>query len=136
MGGGEKIKLQKKTVIRAEKGQTKKVNLGWHRDRKENPISAPSIHIGALGGAGSLSPFLCLLSCTFCVPIPWPPEYAGPLRPFHDIMVWGLRQIQRFQREIHVQLTHPSHHYDCMDHHHNIMYHGMVKPCTLCWASH
>jgi hypothetical protein len=26
-------------LIRAEKGQTKKVNLGWHRDRKENPLS-------------------------------------------------------------------------------------------------
>jgi len=46
--GGEKIKLQKNTEIRAEKGQTKKVSLGWHRDRKENPISAPSIHVGAL----------------------------------------------------------------------------------------
>ncbi len=56
--GGEKIKLQKKTEIRAEKGQTKKLNLGWHRDRKENPISAPSIHVGALVGAGSLWPAL------------------------------------------------------------------------------
>jgi hypothetical protein len=28
--------------------------LGWHKDRKENPISAPSIHVGALVGAGSL----------------------------------------------------------------------------------
>jgi hypothetical protein len=46
--------LQKKTEIRAEKGQTKNVNLGWHRDRKENSISAPSIHVGALVGAGSL----------------------------------------------------------------------------------
>jgi hypothetical protein len=27
-GGGKKIMLQKKTEIRAEKGQTKKVNLG------------------------------------------------------------------------------------------------------------
>jgi hypothetical protein len=40
----------------AEKGQTKKVNLRWHRDRKENPISAPSIHVGELVGAGSLWP--------------------------------------------------------------------------------
>jgi hypothetical protein len=32
------------------------VNLGWHRDRKENPISAPSIPVGALVGAGSLWP--------------------------------------------------------------------------------
>jgi hypothetical protein len=56
-GCGETIKLQNKTEIRAEKGQT------WHRDRKENPISAPSIQVGALVGAGSLWPFLmtCLL---------------------------------------------------------------------------
>jgi len=27
--------------------------MGWHRDRKYNPISAPSIHVGALVGAGS-----------------------------------------------------------------------------------
>jgi len=32
------------------------VNLGWHRDRKENPMSAPSIHVGALVGAASLWP--------------------------------------------------------------------------------
>jgi hypothetical protein len=56
-GGGEKIKLQKKTEIRAEKGQTKQER--WHRDRKENPISAPFIHIGALVGAGSLWPMFC-----------------------------------------------------------------------------
>ncbi len=44
---------------RAEKGQTKKVNLIWHKDRKENPpISAPSIHVGALVGAGLLWPTL------------------------------------------------------------------------------
>jgi len=55
-GWGEKIKFQKKTEIRAEKGQRKKVNLGWHRDRKENLMSAPSIHVGALVGAGSLWP--------------------------------------------------------------------------------
>ncbi len=58
MWGGEKIKLQKKIEIRAEKGQTKKVKLGWHRDRKENPITAPSIHVGALVGAASLWPDL------------------------------------------------------------------------------
>jgi hypothetical protein len=45
-GAGRKS-LQKKTEMRAEKVQTKKVNLGWHRDRKENPITAPSIHVGA-----------------------------------------------------------------------------------------
>ncbi len=64
VGAGEKIKLQKKTEIRAEKGQTKKVSLGWHRDRKENPISAPSIHVGALVGAASL----------------WPPSIHWPIR--------------------------------------------------------
>jgi hypothetical protein len=57
VGGGEKLKFQKKqTEIRAEKGQRKKVNLGWHRDRKEKTISAPSIHVGAPVGAGSLWP--------------------------------------------------------------------------------
>jgi len=58
-GDGEKIKLQKKREIRADQGwerANKKVNLGWHRDRKENPISASSIHVGALVGAGSLWP--------------------------------------------------------------------------------
>jgi hypothetical protein len=55
--GGEKIKLQKKPrsgLRKCEKGQTKNVDLGWHRDRKENPLSEPSIHVGALVGAGSL----------------------------------------------------------------------------------
>jgi hypothetical protein len=56
-GKSFKSKKKKKTEIRAEKGQRKKVNLGWHRDRKEKPISAPSIHVGALVGAGSLWPF-------------------------------------------------------------------------------
>jgi len=41
--------------MKAEKGQRKNLNLGWHKDRKENPMSAPSIHpsihIGALVGA-------------------------------------------------------------------------------------
>ncbi len=58
-GGGEKIKLQKKLrsgLIKMRKGKEKRVNLGWHKDRKENPISAPSIHVGALVGAGSLWP--------------------------------------------------------------------------------
>jgi hypothetical protein len=131
-GGRGENKVAKKPEIRAEKGQTKRVNLGWHRDRKENPISAPSIHFCCTGGCW----FTLALFVSSVLHIPWPPEYRGPPRPFHDIMVWGLREIQRFQREIHVQLTHSSHHYDCMDHHHNIMYHGMIKPCTLCWASH
>jgi hypothetical protein len=34
VGGEEKIKLYKKTEIKAEKGQTKKINLGWHKDKK------------------------------------------------------------------------------------------------------
>jgi hypothetical protein len=40
-------------LIKVEKGQTKKVSMGWHRERKENPINAPSIHVGALMGDGS-----------------------------------------------------------------------------------
>ncbi len=48
--------MQNKTEVRAEKGQTEKVNLGWHRDRKRNPDSAPSIRVGALVDAGSLWP--------------------------------------------------------------------------------
>jgi hypothetical protein len=39
-----------------EKGQRKKINLKWHMDKKDNPISAPSIHIGALVGVGSFWP--------------------------------------------------------------------------------
>jgi hypothetical protein len=38
------------------KDKQKKVKLGWHRDRKENPISAPSIHVAALVAAASLWP--------------------------------------------------------------------------------
>jgi hypothetical protein len=45
--GRQENKVAKKTEIRAEKGQAKNVNVGWHRDRKENPFSAPSIHVGA-----------------------------------------------------------------------------------------
>jgi len=44
---------KKKTKIRVGKGQTKKINLGWHKDRKENPVNAPSIHVGELVGLGS-----------------------------------------------------------------------------------
>jgi hypothetical protein len=40
-GGGQEIKLQKrKRRSGLRKGKQNKVNLGWHRDRKENPISA------------------------------------------------------------------------------------------------
>jgi hypothetical protein len=59
-GRGENKVAKKKLrsgLIRAEKGQAKKVNLGWHRDRKEHPISAPSIHVGALVGADLLWPY-------------------------------------------------------------------------------
>ncbi len=42
-------KKQRSGLTRAEK---------LHRDRKENPISAPSIHVGALVGAGSFWPIL------------------------------------------------------------------------------
>jgi hypothetical protein len=59
--------LQKKTEIRAEKGQTKKVYLIGHKGRKENPISAPSIHVGALVGAGLLWP---TLAHTVALPFP------------------------------------------------------------------
>jgi hypothetical protein len=34
----------------------KKVNLEWHMDKKEKPISAPSIHVGALVNVSSLWP--------------------------------------------------------------------------------
>ncbi len=42
-------------LISAEKRQTKSVNLGWDRDRKDNPISTPSVPVGPLVGAGSLA---------------------------------------------------------------------------------
>jgi hypothetical protein len=45
-------------MIKIEKGPKQKVNLGWPKDRKENPINALSTHIGALVGANSLSPRL------------------------------------------------------------------------------
>jgi len=34
------------------KGKENKINLRWHRVRKENPISAPSIRVGAPVGVG------------------------------------------------------------------------------------
>jgi hypothetical protein len=68
-GQREKIKLQKTTRIRVEKGQTK-INMGWHKDRKKNPNNAPSIHIGALVGASSLWPLLSLcLQLGRCLPL-------------------------------------------------------------------
>jgi hypothetical protein len=51
-GGRGENKVVKKLRSGLRKGKQKKVNLGWDRDRKENPISAPSIHVGALVGAG------------------------------------------------------------------------------------
>jgi len=60
--GEEKKVLKKKTNLieeRKKKGQlefTTLVSPGRGRDEKGAPISAPSIHIGALVGAGSLWP--------------------------------------------------------------------------------
>ncbi len=84
-GDGEKIKLQIKPEIKSdqgwEKGKQKKVNLGWHRDRKENRISAPSIHVGALVGAGALWPL------RWWKPLAsWPPFYL--LNPTAFIALW------------------------------------------------
>jgi hypothetical protein len=59
-GGGVSERKKKKTEIRAEKGQRKNVNPEWHRDRKEKPLSAPSIHVGALVAAGSLQSHMLL----------------------------------------------------------------------------
>jgi hypothetical protein len=55
---------KKKLRLGRRKGKQKKVKLGWHRDRKENPINAPSIHVGALVGAGSLWPSYLTKSTT------------------------------------------------------------------------
>jgi hypothetical protein len=55
VGGWEKFQKQKKKLrLGLRKGKETKINLGWHMDRKEKPISAPSIHVGALVGVGSL----------------------------------------------------------------------------------
>jgi hypothetical protein len=43
-------------VPKKKKKKKNRVDVGCRRDRKENPISAPSIHVGALVGAGSLWP--------------------------------------------------------------------------------
>jgi len=56
VGGWEKFQKQKKKQqlrLGLRKGKETKINLGWHMDRKEKPISAPSIHVGALVGVGS-----------------------------------------------------------------------------------
>ncbi len=39
-----------------KKKAKKKVNLGWHMDRKKKPICAPSIHVGAPVNDSSLWP--------------------------------------------------------------------------------
>jgi hypothetical protein len=60
-------KVPKKTLTwvakrKKENGQlefTTLVNRGTGRDEKGAPINAPSIHIGALVGAGSLWPSKC-----------------------------------------------------------------------------
>ncbi len=57
MGGWEKFQKQNKNKqlrLGLRKGKETKINLGWHKDRKEKPINAPSIHVGALVGVGSL----------------------------------------------------------------------------------
>ncbi len=57
MGGWEKFQKQnkkKQLKLGLKKSKETKINLGWHKDRKEKPISAPSIHVGALVGVGSL----------------------------------------------------------------------------------
>jgi hypothetical protein len=69
MGGQEKKKVpQKKTNLGCGKGKKKGqlefatlVSPGTGRDEKGAPMSAPSIHIGALVGAGSLWPQWCCL---------------------------------------------------------------------------
>jgi hypothetical protein len=56
VGGWEKFQKQKKKQqlrLGLRKGKETKINLGWHMDRKEKPISAPSIPVGALVGVGS-----------------------------------------------------------------------------------
>ncbi len=37
--GAWKNKVAKKTKIKAKNGQTKKINLGWHMDKNDNPIA-------------------------------------------------------------------------------------------------
>ncbi len=47
-GRGENKVAKKKMrsrLVKVEKMQRKKVNLRWHRDRKDNPMNAPSIHV-------------------------------------------------------------------------------------------
>jgi len=57
VGDGEKIKFpENKLRSGLRRGKQKKLNLGWHRDRKENPINAPSIQVSALVGACALWP--------------------------------------------------------------------------------
>jgi hypothetical protein len=72
-GRGENKVPKKKTEIRDKKGQRKKVKLGWQRDRKENPMSVPSIHVGALVGAASLwlNPLTKPISLTPLVCFQW-----------------------------------------------------------------
>ncbi len=63
VGGEEKKKVQKKNQPRLKKGKRKGqlefttlVSQGTGWDKRGAPMSAPSIHIGALVGAGSLWP--------------------------------------------------------------------------------
>jgi hypothetical protein len=53
--GGKGFKSKKKKLrLGLRKGKETKINIGWHMDRKKKPFSAPSIHVGALVGVGSL----------------------------------------------------------------------------------
>jgi hypothetical protein len=41
---------------KVSKDKKKKLDVGWGENRKESPISAPSIHVSEVAGAGSLWP--------------------------------------------------------------------------------
>jgi hypothetical protein len=45
-GQGENKVVKQKLRLGLRKAKETKVNLGWHKDRKDKPISAPSIHVG------------------------------------------------------------------------------------------
>jgi hypothetical protein len=47
-GQGENKVAKKKLrsrLVKVEKMQRKRVSLTWHRDRVDNPMNAPSIHV-------------------------------------------------------------------------------------------
>ncbi len=65
-GRGENKVAKKNRRSGLRKGKQKKVNLGWHRDRKENPILAPSIHVGALVGSWFTLSLFNINNCNAC----------------------------------------------------------------------